>query len=63
MEKPSNCLAIAKIWEKQLEEKEILRKGPASLPIYLWDHFQFLIVQTWFLRKQNLDSKWVIPNN
>ena len=31
MEKPGNWFAIAKMWEKYLNKKEILRKGPASL--------------------------------
>ena len=31
MEKPGNWFAIAKMWEKHLKKKEILRKGPASL--------------------------------
>ena len=53
MEKPANWFAIAKMWEKQLKKKEILKKG------LLWDSFQYLLVQTWFLRKQNIDSKWV----
>ena len=60
MEKPGNCFAIAKIWETHLEKKEILRK---EKEIPFRDRFQFLLVQTWFLRKQNVDSKWVIPNN
>ena len=68
MEKSSNCFlfcfAIAKISEKHMEKKEILRKGPPSLiKISLWDGFQFLLVPTWFLRKRSIDSKWVIPNN
>ena len=64
MEKPDNCFAIANIWEKHLEKKEILRKGPAPLlNISLWDDFQFLLVQTWFLRKRNIDRKLVIANN
>ena len=45
MEKPGNWFAIAKMWKKHLE-KEILRKGPASLlQNSLWDSFQFLLVQ------------------
>ena len=56
-EKPSNCFATAKIWEMHVEKKEILRNGPASLLISLWDRFQFLLVQAWFLRKRNIDSK------
>ena len=45
-------------------EERNFKKGPASLlKISLWDGFQFLLVQTWFLRKQEIDSKWVIPNN
>ena len=55
MEKPGNCFAIAKIWEKHLEKMEILRKGLISL----WDRFQFPLVRTWFLRKRNIDSKWL----
>ena len=40
MEKAGNCFAIAKIWEKYLEKKEILRKGTGSLlKISLWDAF------------------------
>ena len=31
MEKPGNWFALAKMWEKLLKNKEILRKGPASL--------------------------------
>ena len=31
MEKPGKGFAIAKMWEKQLQKKEILRKEPASL--------------------------------
>ena len=51
------------MWEKHLKKKEILRKGPASSSkISLWDSFQFLLEQTWFLSMQNIDSKWVIPN-
>ena len=30
MEKPGNWFTIAKIWEKHLKKKEILRRGPAS---------------------------------
>ena len=64
MEKPGNQFVITKIWEKHLKKKRILRKGPVSLlKISLWDSFQFLLGQTWFLRKRNIDSKWVIPNN
>ena len=64
MEKPANWFAIAKMWEKHLEKKKILIKRPASLlKISLWDDFPFLLVQIWFLRKRNIDSKWVIPNN
>ena len=44
--------------------EEGLRKGPGSLfKISLWDEFQFLLVQTWFLYTPNIDSKWVIANN
>ena len=64
MEKPGNWTAMAKKWEKQLKKKEILRKSPAYLlQILLWDSFQFLLMQTWFLFKRNIDSKWIIPNN
>ena len=46
MEKLANWYAIAKMWEKHLEKKEVLIKGPASqLKISLWDSFQFLPVQ------------------
>ena len=31
MKKPGNWFAVAKMWEKQLKMKEILRKVPASL--------------------------------
>ena len=31
MEKPGNWFAIAKMWEKQLKKKGVLRKGPESL--------------------------------
>ena len=31
MEKPGNWFATAKMWEKHLKKREILRKGPASL--------------------------------
>ena len=55
---------MEKLWEVNLEKKEILTNGSHSLlKISLWDGFQFLLVQTWFLRKRNIDSKWIIPNN
>ena len=48
MEKPGNLFVISKIWEKHLEKKEILRKGPASLlKISFGDNFHFLLVETW----------------
>ena len=31
MEKPGIWFATAKIWEKHMKNKEILKKGPASL--------------------------------
>ena len=46
MEKPGHWFAIAKMWEKYLQKKEILRKGPKSLfKISLWDSLQFTLVQ------------------
>ena len=46
LEKPDNWFAIAKMWEKHLKKKEILKKEPASLhKISPWDSFQFLLVQ------------------
>ena len=31
MEKSGNWFTIAKMWEKHMEKKEMLRKGPESL--------------------------------
>ena len=46
MEKPGNWFAIAKMREKHMKKKKILRKGSASLlKISLGDSFQFLLVQ------------------
>ena len=36
MEKPGNWFAIAKMWEKHLKKKDILRKGPTSLLRFYW---------------------------
>ena len=67
MEKPGNWYAIAKMWEKHLKKRGIIRNGRTCLlKISLRDSFQFLLVQitiTWFLRKWNIDSKGVIQNN
>ena len=64
MEKQANWFVVAEMWEKHLEKKRVLIKAPASLlKISLWDGFHFLLVQTWFLCKWNIDSEWVIPNN
>ena len=32
MGEPGNWLAVTKIWENYLKEKDILREGPISLP-------------------------------
>ena len=51
--------------EKHLKKKEILRSGPASLlKFHFGTVFSFCLCKstTWFLRKRNIDSKWVIPN-
>ena len=46
MEKPCKRFALVKLWEKQEEEEEFLRKAPASLPKNsLWGSFQLLLVQ------------------
>ena len=46
LEKPDNWFALAKMWEKHLKKKEILRNGPGYLhKISLWDSFQFSFMQ------------------
>ena len=40
MEKPANWFAIADVWEKHLEKKKVIIKGPATLlKMSLWEGF------------------------
>ena len=59
MEKPGHWFAIAKMWEKHLKRKEILRKGPN---LYLEFHSGTAFIPAyanqppWFLCKHKINS-------
>ena len=67
MEKPVNWFATVKMWKKKTQNKKNLYLK--NLHLYLKNHsgtvFSSCLCKStsWFLRKRNIDSKRVIPNN
>ena len=59
----SQLICCSKNVRKPPGEEKNFNKRTCMFKIFLWDDFQFLLVQTWVLRKRSIDSKWVIPNN
>ena len=64
MEKPGDWFAIAKMWEKHLRNKEILRKGPASLlRFYSGIVFSFCLCKPGFFVSGTATSNELNPNS
>ena len=64
MEKPGNWFAEAKIWEKYVKKKEILRKEPASLlRFYSGTVFSFCLCRPGFSVSGISTPNGLNPNN